>query len=98
MEAAGLYVWGHEVRAITFCGDEQNTYWVRDETDSLRTAYEALQLETPYAEAFVRVRGRFEPNAADGFAADFDGVFVVEDLVSMSRPSAEANCARPAVP
>jgi len=89
---SGIYVWGHEVSAITFCDNASATYWVSGNTVPLRDAYEALRLEEPYTEVFVRVMGRFGAEATEGFAADYDGVFVVEKVVGMERLGPGSNC------
>lgn len=52
---SGIYVWGHEVSAITLCDDAAATYWVSGDTVPLREAYEAFRFEEPYTEVFVRV-------------------------------------------
>jgi len=89
---SGIYVWGHEVSAITFCDDASATYWVSGDTVPLREAYEAFRFEEPYTEVFVRVMGRFGAEATEGFAADYDGVFVVEELVEMERLAPGNDC------
>lgn len=77
----GHYVFGHEVRALRRCG-ENDTLWVVDSTNLLKDLHGELTSGTPpYAEIFVVAAGRIRPPQGEGFGADYSGTLMVEDIL-----------------
>lgn len=82
----GLYVYGHEVRTFQPCGTHR-VLWLQGAEDLLTTLKESHQVLTalPYEEVFVRLRGDELPAAAEGFAADYDGIWLVEEVLEIRK-------------
>jgi hypothetical protein len=94
----GRYVWGAEVESFRPCGDSL-TYWVAAAEpvwQQLRAEHQALTSE-PYQPVFVRVHGSPSDEPRDGFALDYDGLFRIDSVVSVSAtiPAACENKERP---
>ena len=76
----GHYVFGHEVRSLRPCGEEE-ALWVIDRTGLLARLHgELTPGSRPYAEVFAVVAGRVGP-PTDGFGADYPGALAVEDVI-----------------
>jgi hypothetical protein len=84
-DVEGRYVWGAEVETFQPCGDSL-TYWV----ESLEPVWRRLRAEhqaltkTPYQAVIVRVHGNLSDAPRDGFALDYDGLFRIDSVVSVS--------------
>ncbi len=77
----GHYVFGHEVRSLRPCGEDE-ALWVLDRTNLLKDLHgELTSGTTPYAEIFVVAAGRIRPPQEDGFGADYSGTLTVEDVI-----------------
>jgi len=90
---AGHYVWGAEVDAFAPCGDTVE-YWVTGTNEVLsdmESRYQALGL-APYEPTFARVRGDSAGHTSEGFAADYDGLFRVDEVLELRRLT-DADCA-----
>jgi len=76
----GQFVWGHEARSFTPCGEERD-WWVVDATPDgeLRQVYEELASQ-PYQAIFAEVAGETGPAPTEGFGADYDGQLTVREL------------------
>ena len=82
---AGRYVWGHEVHTFAPC-ESDDEYWVRGAPDvvgALRDYHQANATEL-YQAIFVEIDGALSDEVADGFAASYDGIFVINEVLSMS--------------
>lgn len=83
--SAGHYVYGHETETFQPCGSAP--LWVRGSTEvleSLRRAYSRLT-STPYEPVYAELVGRVTGPAASGFAASYDGQFMIERVESTRR-------------
>ncbi|UCH23203.1 MAG: META domain-containing protein [Deltaproteobacteria bacterium] len=89
----GFYVFGHEVRAFQPCGSD-SVYWVRADQEiskHLREEYQKLTSK-PYEPIYIEVQGHLTDKATEGFAADYDGQFVIEALnLSRGRQKEDSN-------
>lgn len=79
---------GHEVRSFTAYGDTLE-YWLTDKSGRLMEEYnkavpEGVKNYTP-ADAVLKVIDR--GCSSDGFAADYDGVYEVIDIISIKNKS-----------
>lgn len=81
----GELIIGHEVRSFTASGDTLS-YWVHDPGGQLCEAYDRLtggmKNGTPVT-ATLRVTPL--PRSTEGFAADYDGVYRVEEVIALRR-------------
>ncbi len=80
----GTLVWGHEARSFKAEGDSLE-YWVDDHTGVLEKDYQATvgAGAQPYTPVYVELKVRDMGKAADGFALDYDGVYQVEEVISI---------------
>lgn len=81
--ARPLYL-GHEVRTIQLC-DSSEVYWVRCEpslADRLRVFVET-HTHHPYTPIYIEFQGHLLNEQPDGFAADYDGNFWLEQISSI---------------
>jgi hypothetical protein len=81
----GYVVFGGEVRAFSYCDGEEE-YWYHDTTGSLQDEYlHAKRDEEPYEKVPAILQGYFRdiPEYELGFAAEYDGIFVVSDLLQV---------------
>jgi hypothetical protein len=86
-QQAGFYVFGHEVRTFKPCGSD-SVFWVQGSPDvhaELRTNYERLATE-PYDSIYIRVVGRRSWETASGFAENYDGYWIVTEVLEARRP------------
>lgn len=88
----GLVVWGHEVRSFRPCDSEKDLWLVgsQEVLERLISDCESLT-DVPYTPIYVELCGMEGPQATDGFAADYDGVFTVISVVN-SRKATEDDC------
>jgi putative lipoprotein len=77
----GHAVYGHEVRSVRPCGEEESV-WAIDTTQLLWELHGELApgIE-PYEEVFVVVRGSEGAAPSDGFGANYPGSFVVDQVL-----------------
>ncbi len=77
----GHAVFGHEVRTIRPCGEDEGL-WAIDGTGLLWGVHrELVPGMEPYEEVFVVVRGSAGDAPSDGFGADYPGSFVVDQVL-----------------
>jgi len=77
----GHYVFGHEVRSLRRCG-EDDALWVVDTTNLLKDLHGELAPGTaPYAEIFVVATGRVGPPQEEGFGADYPGTLMIDEVI-----------------
>ena len=88
----GFYVFGHEVRTFQPCGSEK-LYWVKTDQKLLQQMRETyLKLTSkPYESIYVEIRAHLMGKATEGFAADYDGLIVIED-VELIRARQKDDC------
>jgi putative lipoprotein len=88
----GFYVFGHEVRTFQPCGS-RDVYWVRASNEISRRLRDEHQRMTtkPYEEVYVEVTGRLTEKAKEGFAVQYDGQIIIDD-VSLIRSKKERDC------
>lgn len=81
----GLLVIGHEVRSFIADGDTAE-YWIIDETDSLKPLYEKAVGEKakPYTAVKASLRVVDAGKSAEGFAAEYDGVYRVKEVIDIA--------------
>lgn len=70
--------------------DDSSSYWVSASPTTsawLRARHDSLTNE-PYQPVFVEVRGRRSNKPAEGFAAEYDGYFEIDTVLSVraARP------------
>lgn len=77
----GHAVFGHEVRTIRPCGEDE-AVWAIDSTGLLWDVHGELAFGMePYEEVFVVVRGSAGNAQLDGFGADYRGSFLVAQVL-----------------
>jgi hypothetical protein len=88
----GHYIYGHEVNTFQPCGNNR-VFWVNGTSEVLGLLEVNYHKHTskPYEEVFVKISGTFSAKANDGFAADYDGVFQIEELHLMRKLS-QSDC------
>ncbi len=88
----GLCVVGHEVRTFIPCGSKK-VYWIQADQatfDAFQIAIERFTDE-PFEPFFAEIDGLLSDESGDGFAADYDGQFIVERLIHLA-PAGELDC------
>jgi uncharacterized membrane protein len=77
----GLYAFGHEVRALRPCGEDDDL-WVIDSSGALQKVHESLvgSLEGS-PRVFVIATGRTGPAPAEGFGADYAGAVTIDEII-----------------
>lgn len=87
---AGCYSFGHEVNVFKpFGGD--SVFWVvgpRDVLERLRAAHDSLT-SRPYEQVWARVLAQRSSQEPDGFAADYNGLLEIQQIVEIRRAAAE---------
>ena len=85
-EQSGWVSYGHEVRAFTPCGRDDES-WLPGQSPALadiRASYEKTMSGTrPYAPLFMVVSGSFMDPPRDGFGADYDSAFFATKLIDV---------------
>lgn len=81
----GLYLFGHETRALLPCGEEEDL-WVIDNTGLLSDLHKDL-VESLAGEIriFVIATGSRESAPAEGFGAEYAGSVVVDEVIYAAR-------------
>ena len=81
----GRLIIGHEVRSFIADGDTTE-YWIIDETDSLKPLYEKAVGEKvkPYTAVKASLRVVDAGKSTEGFAAEYDGVYRVKEVIEVS--------------
>lgn len=81
----GVVTIGHEVSSFLIEGDKD--YWLTDETQDVYKEYDKLleNTDSPYMPVYAELKGKKSPKATDGFAAEYDGVFEVTEVIKMER-------------
>lgn len=81
----GRLIIGHEVRSFIADGDTTE-YWIIDETDSLKPLYEKSvgERSEPYTAVKASLRVVDDGKSANGFAAEYDGVYRVKEVIEVS--------------
>jgi len=79
----GLYIFGHEVRSFTPCGDTKK-FWAIDKTNGEIISTHTRMTHEPYQQMFVEVRGYLTDTPQDGFGADYDGTIIINELIHAS--------------
>jgi putative lipoprotein len=77
-------VFGHEVESLHLCNDT-SAYWLLAPSSVsrfLRARHDSLT-DKPYQPVFVEVRGQVSTKPTDGFAADYDGYFEIDTVLSI---------------
>jgi len=94
-ELRGRYSWGHEVNTLQLCDSDQ-VYWVRcDRPLAARLrAFVEEHTDRPYTPVYIEVNGHLLDEQPDGFAADYDGIFYLKDVLRMTA-DVPANCPVP---
>ena len=82
----GIFVYGHEVRTFQPCGTHR-VLWVRGSDRILTALRESHGVLTSqdYEEVYVKLRGEELPGVDDGFARDYDGVWIVEEVLKIRK-------------
>jgi len=92
----GHYVFDLESNVFSPCGSDK-IYWVRSDAAklaSLRVAYNQWFGATrpePYSPMFARFRGEVIDGERDGFEENYDGLFLVKEIVLL-RGVKEGDC------
>ncbi len=74
---------GHEVRSLTL-SDGSGEYWVVDKTGTLLQAYDEWTEGNKNGKPLdVQLRVEYDGKWDDGFAAEYDGVFLVREVVRL---------------
>jgi len=77
----GLYTFGHEVRALRPCGEDDDL-WVIDPTQTLSRVHGQLVESLPSdVRIFVIATGETGPAPAEGFGADFPGSVTIDEVI-----------------
>lgn len=83
-EFKGYLVIGHEIREFTPCGSKE-ALWLAGDSPALTKAKDAYAKATPsakpYAEVFVVLLGSLVDPPLDGFGADYETAFSVQDVL-----------------
>lgn len=88
---SGRYIHGHEAHSFTPCGGPD--YWVKADDKvlvDLERFYHSKTTE-PYQAIFVELKGQLVDEERTGFAADYDGLFLIE-LVMNYQLDLPAGC------
>ena len=82
----GRLVMGHEAYSFTPDGDTLS-YWVVDRSGELKKRYEAALPEGagPYTAVPAELKVKMPGPSDEGFAADYDGVVEVQEIISVGE-------------
>jgi hypothetical protein len=84
---AGCYTFGHEVNVFKPLGGD-SVFWVTGKQDvlqRLRSAHDSLTSK-PYEQVWARVLAERSNREPDGFAADYNGLIEIQQIVEVRRP------------
>lgn len=87
VDAAGAYIFGHEVRSFQPCGSSK-VYWVKPVSPGISAALRKHHRELaapPYGRIYVVVSGRPSDERTAGFARSYDGYFEVSEVLQAAR-------------
>jgi hypothetical protein len=89
---SGLYYWGAEVNSFRPCG-QAVSYWVSASSWVQAPLNELAKSQSaqPYQPVFVKFRGHLLDEVRDGFAADYDGLIRISEVLEMSA-AVPADC------
>src|SRR5688572_31225307 len=78
----GRYYWGAEVDSFRPCG-QSDSYWVSASSwvQAPLIGLVKTQTEEPYKPVFVKFRGHFLDEVRDGFAAEYDGLIRISEVL-----------------
>jgi uncharacterized protein YecT (DUF1311 family) len=96
----GHYAFGHEVESFQPCGSGL-AYWVVGSSDVLDLLHSehAARVDEPYEPVYAALRAVSQPPASDGFAADYDGLIRVTEVVDVrTRSTQDCRGQEPSVP
>lgn len=84
----GVYTYGVEVSSFRACG-ETSEYWAEGAPEIMaileaNAIFVSDQLDVPYSPVYVEIEAAFEPDAMDGFAAEYDGVLRIDAVTALS--------------
>ncbi len=81
----GRVVLAHEVRAFTPEGDTTE-YWIVDRSGALERAYDRVTGGQKNGKpALAKLKLRYKGHSDEGFAAQYEGVFEMEELISVEK-------------
>ncbi len=81
----GRVVLAHEVRAFTPEGDTTE-YWIVDRSGVLERAYDSVTGGQKNGKpAWAGLKVRYKGPSDEGFAAEYEGVFEVEEVISVEK-------------
>ncbi len=85
-EWEGLYTYGHEVNSFIPCGSHQD-YWVTSSPETARQLRDFVRQHTTeiYQPVYLRFRGQVSAEKGDGFAADYDGLMHIQEVITLSE-------------
>lgn len=89
---AGAYTYGGEVESFQPCGSKHVYWFETDEASLIRLRAAALArseaVRAPYSPILIRVDGAAGPQAQDGFAVHYDGLWRAQNvsLVALEIP------------
>jgi len=96
-QMSGLYTFGHEVETFQRCRGK-HVFWVTGVSSLLQQMQQQhadlTVAQPPYTPVFVRVRAQRSKEPTDGFAADYDGLMEIHQLISMT-PVLPPDCKPP---
>ena len=80
----GTYIWGAEVNSFSPCGTDES-FWASYDWAGFKLVefYKAHATE-PYQSIYVKFRGHFLDEEVNGFAADYDGLVRISEIIEMS--------------
>lgn len=87
VDAAGVYIFGHEVRSFQPCGSSK-VYWVKPVSPGSSAALRKHHRELaapPYGQIYVVVSGRRSDEKTAGFAQSYDGYFEILEVLQAAR-------------
>jgi hypothetical protein len=92
------YYWGAEVNVVCPCVTvpENQCYWVRAEPALLNplTSFTQRNAARPYQPMYLEYRGTLSSEPAVGFGANYDGLMVLHEVVTVSA-EIPSDCAEP---
>jgi hypothetical protein len=86
----GRFYWGHEVESFHPCGSK-SAYWVEGEDQTLRPLRDRTEKlhqrrGKPYQPIYIEAVGEIDTKSKrQGFAADYDGLFSLTNVVRASN-------------
>lgn len=76
---------GHEVRSFTPQGSEKE-FWIVDKTGELNSLYDQATHGMKNGQPLhIRLKAEYDGQWEDGFAAEYDGVYLVREILSLGK-------------